>query len=393
MTLYYAYFSDQGIQFTNNTNQNMPTIMSINLDEFDQINRSQNWGDVLYAVTGGIKQNIDNISIICALIMTNYYKNTRYTIPSKNCSPISLYIVYASKDQTELIRHFLDKTIPHYLDQTDYQLKDITKRKNILDLIMNNFYTPAYIPVRPSKSRETEKQINTIKKIIGRKEITVKDDDGLNHTFINHLPAICFVDDTNQLNWLQANFKTKTFTFQPTPSQSFDEYDLQNCAPLSGFLSIYGLKLLYDSNFKNDSNIKWQEQSENITENFINDCLKSEDDHIIYADKLYEIYTNYFKLFCGESPLTKICFTKELRKLLSAKSIPYQYKKPRQSRADNRYAFVGINIDIEKAKEAANRTGDMRKDARIAAFNDYLNDMQKSVNEILQSLCDCLYKK
>lgn len=391
-TDFYAYFDKDGVKFEKNKDQDFPIMRLIDLDRFSQVDCSQSWIDILYVITGGIKQNIDNLSILFTLIMTNYYKNIRYTLPSNNCSPLLLYIVYASKEQADYIRHLLDEIIPHKLGQTDYQLKDLTKRKNILDLMMNNFYTPAYIPVKPSKSTESDVQIKTIKRIIQRKEIKVKDDYGLDHIFINHLPVICFVDDPKQLTWIKTNFETKVFNFLPASSLSPAGYKLQDSRKLACFLSIYGLKLLYDSNHRNKSNIKWQNQTENITESFFKDCLKSDEGYVCYAEDLYKVYYYYYNLFYGGSPLTQIRFTKELRRLLANKSILYQYKKPRSSRSDNRYAFVGIKIDREKAKNAADRAAEMRNSADKSSFTNYLIDMQNSVNEILQSLYHELYE-
>ena len=392
-TIFHAYFNNEGISYERNKYEYMSDVPLVNFDNLSEINISQKVIDSLYMITGGIKQNMDNFSRLCALIRTNYYKNIIYTLPSKNCSPLSLFIVYAPQDQATAIRFWLENILLSTFIESDYQIKDITKSQNILNLIMQNFLSPTYIPIKPSISAESDAQIKAIKKLIRRREIKVKDDYGLYHTLINHLPVICFVDNPKQLTWLQTNFKTKVFAFTPSTSLSVANYKLKESEELACFLSIYGLKLLYDSNHRNKTNIEWQNQTKSITENFIEDCLKPDDKSVLYAENLYKIYTNYYKLFYGGAPLTHICFTKELRRLLADKSIPYQYKKPRSSRSDNRYAFVGIKIDREKAKNAADRATEMRNNADKSSFANYLIDMQNSVNEILQSLHHELYEQ
>lgn len=392
-TIFHAYFNNDSVSYERNKNEYMSDTLLVNMDKLSEINISQKVIDTLYMITGGIKQNMDNFSRLCALIRTNYYKNIIYTLPSKNCSPLSLFVVYAPQDQATVIRFWLENILLSTFIESDYQLKDITKAKNILDLIMQNFLNPTYIPVKPSKSEESETQIKVIKKFIHRQEIKVKDNYGLNHTLINHLPVICFVDDSKLLNLIKANFKTKVFNFLPASSLATASYKLQESEELACILSIYGLKLLYDSNHRNKTRIEWPNQTESITENFVEDCLKSDDGSVLYAEDLYKIYANYFKLFYGGSPLTQICFTKELRRLLANKQISYQYKKPRRSRSDNRYAFVGIKIDEEKAVNTVNRATEMRNNADKSSFTKYLIDMQNSVNEILQSLRHELYEQ
>ena len=389
---FYAYFINDGIKLYSKTDKHVSVKSLFNLDEFTQINCIQYWAYILYEITGGTKQAMDNFSILCSLIMTNYYKNIRYTLPSKNCSPLSLYLVYAPQDQIMLIRYWLENILLPAYNESNYQLKDITKTKNIIELIRKNILLSEYIPVIPSKSKDTEAQVNTINKIIHRKKIEVKDTYGLKHTLINHLPVICFVHDPIQLEKLQSNFKkTRVFTFKPSPSLS--KYKRENSKQLSCLLSIYGLKMLYDSNFKNNSGIKWQEQTENVIERFINEFIKLEDGCICYADDLYEIYADYYSSVYGGSPYTRICFIKEFRKLLSNRSWSCQYKKPRKSRSDNRYAFIGISIDEEKVKETAAQAKETNPDTNKTAFIKYLNDMQDTVNEILQSLYNGLYEK
>lgn len=392
-TISHAYFKNDGVGYERNENKYINDIPLFNFDNLSEISISQKVIDTLYMITGGMKQDMDNFSRLCALIRTNYYKNIIYTLPSKNCSPLSLFIVYAPQDQAIAIRFWLENILLSTFIESDYQLKDITKSQNILNLIMQNFLNPTYIPVKPSISAESDAQIKAIKKLIRRREINVKDDYGLYHTLINHLPVICFVDNPKQLSWLQTNFKTKVFAFTPSAILSAANYKLRESEELACFLSIYGLKLLYDSNHRNKTNIKWQKQSENITESFIKDCLKPSEGYILYAEDLYKFYTGYYNLFYGDAPLTQICFTKELRRLLADKSIPYQYKKPRHSRSDNRYAFIGIKIDKEKAINTANRVTEMRNNADKSSFTNYLIDMQNSVNEILRSLYHDLYEQ
>ena len=385
---FYAYFNDGKIKYEKNNNEYMTNLTLINLDKYTQISCSQSWFDILYDITGGIKQNLDNFAILFSLITTNYYKNIYYTLPSKNCSPISLYIVYAPQKQAKAIRYWLENILFTGSTESDYQLKDIIKTKNILELIHQNYNFPTYIPVHPSKFNESEAQIKTIKKLIQRKEITVKDNYGLNHTLLNNLPVVCFVDNPDQLRWLQANFQTKLFAFKPVHTPYAPNYELKKRKDLISSLSIYGLKLLYDSNFKYKTNNNSHIEAENIIETFINDCLKFEADHTYYADDLYDFYVNYYKIIYGNNPLTKICFTKEMRKLL-----PCQYKKPRHSRSDNRYAFIGINIDEEKALKLPERTDNLRKDINKQSFTDYILDMQDTVNEVLQALRNNIYKE
>lgn len=238
----------------------------------------------------------------------------------------------------------------------------------------------------PSKLKESEAQIAKIKKLIQRKEIKVKDKYGLSHSLINHLPVICFVDNPKQLSWLQANFKTKTFIFS---SFYYQDRKFDNVKSLSGLFSIHGLKLLYDSNFGYDKNQNQNTDDENITEAFIRDCLKPEKGHACYADFLYNAYTNYYHLFYPGEPLTKICFTKEMRKLLPS----CQYKKPRHSRTDSRYAFIGINIDKEKSERVSAHADKMRWDTEKQSFKSYLNSITDHANKILNTLRDSVCPK
>ena len=386
--LYYAYFSGENIKCEQNVNLYTNPRISINLDNFSEISLQDSAVDLLYEITGGIKKNIDNLSVLCAIVTTNYYKNIRYTLPGKNISPLSLFIVYAPKEQLELIHYWLAVLNLHKNPETGYQLKGIIKTKNILDLIVQNYCNPSYIPVMPSKTKESEIQIAKIKKLIQRKEIKVKDRYGLSYSLINQLPVICFVDNPKQLSWLQANFKTKTFSFSLFPIKP-GEYTIDNFELLSGLLRIHGLKLLHESHFGYDKNQKQNTDVENITEVFIRDCLKPEEGHAFYADNLYKIYTNYYHLFYTGEPLTKICFTKEMRKLLTC----CQYKKPRHSRSDNRYAFIGINIDTEKAVSISAHADKMQKDTTKQSFNIYLNNIKDNANKILHTLYDSVYPK
>lgn len=384
--LYYAYFSSENIKWEPNTNLYTNHMKSIDLDSFPELSLQNDDIDFLYAITGGIKKNIDNLSVLCAIIMTNYYKNIRYTLPSKNCSPLSLYIVYAPREYLEYIHYYLEMLVLSKSLKIDYQLRDISRTKNIFDLIEQNYCNPTYIPVKPSKSKESEAQIAKIKKLIQRKEIKVKDKYGLSHSLLNHLPVICFVDNPKQLSFLQANFKTKTFNFSFFQCQD-RQYNI-NVKSLSGLLGIHGLKLLYDSNFGYVKNENQNTDVENITEAFIRDCLKPEEGHACYTDYLYKVYTNYYHLFYAGEPLTKICFTKEIRKLLP----DCQYKKPRHSRSDSRYAFIGINIDMEKAESISAHADKMQKDT-TQSFKSYLNSIKDNANEILHTLCDSICPK
>lgn len=384
---YYAYFSGESIKCETNVNPYTTLMISINLDSFPKISLQDSDIDFLYAITGGIKKNIDNLSVLCAIIMTNYYKNIRYTLPSKNCSPLSLFIVYAPGKYLEFIHYYLEMLVLSKSREIEYQLKDIIRTKNIFDLIVQNYCNPTYIPVMPSKSKETEAQIAKIKKLIQRKEIKIKDKYGLSYSLINHLPVICFVDNPKHLSWLQANFKTKTFTFSSFSYQ--DRHYAINTQSLSGLLSIHGLKLLYDSNFGYDKNQNQITSVENITEAFIRDRLKPEEGHSCYADFLYDAYTDYYHLFYPGEPLTKICFTKEMRKLLPS----CQYKKPRHSRSDSRYAFIGINIDKEKPERVSAHTYKMRWDTEKQSFKSYLNSITDHANKILNTLCDSVCPK
>ena len=384
--LYYAYFSSENIKCEPNVNPHTNLMISIDLDSFQEFSLQNSDIDFLYTITGGIKKNIDNLSVLCAIIMTNYYKNIRYTLPSKNCSPLSLFIVYAPGECLECIHYYLEMLVLSKSLKINYQLKDIIRTKNIFDLIVQNYCNPTYIPVMPSKSKELENQIAKIKKLIQRKEIKIKDKYGLSHSLINHLPVICFVDNPKQLSLLQANYKTKTFNF--SFFQYLDRrYDI-NVKLLSGLLSIHGLKLLYDSNFGYGKNQNQNTDVENITEAFIRDCLKPEEGHACYTDYLYKVYTNYYHLFYAGEPLTKICFTKEMRKLLPN----CQYKKPRHSRSDSRYAFIGINIDIEKA-ESISLHADKTQEGTAQSFKSYLNSIKDNANEILLTLFDSVRPK
>lgn len=389
--IFHAYFTDEGIKYEKCSNEYMNThvISTVDPVHFTEESFIQSWIDILYAITGGIKENIDNLSMLCALIMTNYYKNINYALPSKNCSPLSLYIIYAPEEQAATLRYWLKSLVPYDYEESDYQLKDITKTNNIFNLIRQNYRFPTYIPVEPSKSKESELQIETIKKLIKRKEINIKDNHGINHTLINHLPIICFVNNQQQLSYLQANFKTKTFSFEPYTVPINAEYNLERAQLLIDFLSIYGLKMLFDTNFKRNVRPNEPIVAESITQRFINDCLKPEPNHTFYADDLYDVYSYYYHLFYTDSPLSKICFNKELRKMLPYE---YEYKKPRHSRSDNRYAFIGINIDENNAKKAAEYAYNIRKDISKKSVSDYLINVQNSVNEILQTLHNNLSK-
>lgn len=388
--IFHAYFIDDEIKYEKCQNEYMcaPIISTVDPEHFTAISPMQSWIDILYAITGGIKKNMDNFSMICALIMTNYYKNINYTLPSKNCSPLSLYIIYAPEKQAALLRYYLQCLIPSAYEESDYQLKDITKTKNLLNLVKQNYIYPSYIPVKPSESKESESQIETIKKIMQRKEIHIKDSYGINHTIINHLPIICFVNNPKQLSYLQANFKTKIFSFMPHDASINAEYSTKDCQLLINFLSIYGLKMLFDINHQQNRPNE-PIATESVTQCFIKDCLKPEPNHACYADYLYEVYSNYYQLFYIGSPLSKICFTKELRKTLPYE---YEYKKPRHSRSDNRYAFIGINIDINKAQKAAEHAANIRKNISEKSVSDYLINVRNSVNEILQTLHNNLPK-
>ena len=78
-----------------------------------------------------------------------------------------------------------------------------------------------------------------------------------------------------------------------------------------------------------------------------------------------------------------------MRKLLTC----CQYKKPRHSRSDNRYAFIGINIDTEKAVSISAHADKMQKDTTKQSFNIYLNNIKDNANKILHTLYDSVYPK
>ncbi len=386
---YHAYYADSKIKYERTRNSYAPLTFCISLKECKNLQLSDVAIHLLYNISGGYKKGLDMFAILCAIISTNYYKNSVYVLPSKNCSPLQLYTVFSSKSQLDFLIAIICALYFSEGDTEAYELKKLMTNETLGKLLHLNL-TGAYpaIPVIPSSSKESEVQIAKAKKIIQRKPLSFKCFRGQTYTLLNHLPIVCFTDVQGELNYLNTIYRTKVFHFKHIiPNmEGLTRIPIKDAKMLIFFLSIYGLHLLYSQNWHiSTTNTQIEKNSCNFLQQFLNDCISFETGAITYANQLYDAYSSYCKFAQLGTPLTPIVFTKEIRKICLC-----EYKKPRHSRTDNCYAFIGMKKDEEKVLRFVKRLDNERPKAFPADFCNVLTEPLEIVHSTIQSLLDML---
>lgn len=380
-SLYHAYFKESELTYESAPNKYMTVPFLVDIKSCENIQLSDSAIRVLYNISGGSKKDLDMFAVLCAILSSNYYSNTTYTMPSRNISPLCLYTIFADSENLKYLMWLISVLYFPIVTFPFSKAKEITKTLHIMNLVNCNL-SPSYsaIPTTPSLT-ESNIQIATIKKIIQRKPISRKLPDGQNITLLNHLPMLCFTHSQKELNYLNTTYKTKVFHFKNVIPDYFNQIEEANM--LMAFLCIYGLHLLYTQNWHTSTlaRKKAQDTSQTIVQRFLRDYTSSDENAYIYAKDLYDYYIEYCNLSNSGTPLTRILFVREVRKTCLC-----EYKKPRHSRSDNRYAFIGLKKDIEKSNEFEKKMNKEHTNITLENFSTELSEPLQIVNDYIQSL-------
>lgn len=129
---YHAYYWESLLKYEAVKNPYAPLNFCIDLKSSKNLQLSDTAISLLYNLSGGLKKDLDALAILCAILSTNYYTNSTYTLPSKNCSPLQLYTIFSSQSGLASISAFIC-SLYFGGDQTNiYKLKELTKKKPLL---------------------------------------------------------------------------------------------------------------------------------------------------------------------------------------------------------------------------------------------------------------------
>lgn len=379
--LYHAYFKESGLTYEKAPNKYMTVHFYIDLKKHKNIQLSNSAIQALYSISGGAKKDLDTFAILCAILSSNYYSNTTYTMPSKNVSPLCLYTIFAPSKELEYLIYLISALYFHSQNSSVPKIKELPKTSCIIDLVNMNLSSSHNAILATPSLIESTTQINLVQKIIQRKPLSRKLSDGQNITLLNHLPMLCFTDSQKELNYLNATYKTKVFHFKNIKPPYIDS--IEKVSMFMTFLCIYGLHLLYTQNWHTSSSSSetLQNTSQSIVQRFLHDCTSPDAEAYTYADDLYEHYVAYCEFSNSGTPLTRISFTKEVRKTCLC-----EYKKPRHSRSDNRYAFIGLKKDAKKSMEFVKKMDEEHINITLENFSAKLSKPLQIVNSYIQSL-------
>ncbi|SHO48916.1 hypothetical protein [Anaerocolumna xylanovorans] len=258
---------------------------------------------------------------------------------------------------------------------------------NIPSLLEQHLETFLYYNELDISSVPKTYDLGNIRKMILGKNIFKTDVIMKKINYINTMPFVYYSTNQKMEHWFQTHLPCQILEFKGLDKHiDIIQHLIQSMSrnewiKLKTFFSLQGLKLL---SLPKKTNV--QQKSEPIsytlddaldiflTEYCISDTLNEHKGFFTYGEDLYNSYVTFIEKNYKFDPVKKGSFIKAIK----AKEI-YEYKKPRASRSDNKYAFIGIQVNQIKLQSP---TELMPVDDNLLKLKEFVEEFEYILNDI-----------
>lgn len=330
-------------------------------------------GTLFYLTNGDIRV-LNSIAILIAdiLLENNISKKIHVIIASPiNLSKIENFIQTIIGNQTMIIEN----------------LSSMTSKKMLYKIISGNAnYSKAIIITKPAKIPVSSK-CKLLRRIITGKEIAFQDDVVGKIYFNNKLPIISLVSQHESILRYTNNFPTNIINLCHIENMDELLFDDEDLNWLRVPFALYGINLLESRNTFAPIKVDKSLLQDTISKEFLDLFCSIKNNSEVFATDLYNAYTDYFQAQYNDLPLTRIQFIKSIKKLLeSVKGSNFiRYYRPHHSRANNSYAFQGLDLDTSKLNAFLISKINKQLSSDFKEFYEYLLQLNKLIpDEFLQ---------
>ncbi|ROR28519.1 hypothetical protein EDD66_104101 [Mobilisporobacter senegalensis] len=309
---------------------------------------------------------------------------TACVCPSKLIEP-KLYVIQGDELSCNMIKNFTDDILSSDGNQKGERIGKwsyFNTPYNIPSWIDQDMREFVYYAEVDSMGTPEMKNIKLLKKLIMGKKVTKEDTLVKKIVYRNTLPLIYFSTRQENFNWIHHNLPYKIIDMNHFNKnineieKKIHELSKMDLYSLKIFFIFYGLKLLsiQDQNNKQTADSKvstTQTGSDDAIDIFLSDfCTidKSDKTLFTYFSDLYNAYHTFYEKKYFSKSISERKFIKELK----GKEI-FEYKKPRTSRTDSKWAFIGIKVNAPKLNEEYYEIKTENNELKIDIFEEKFN--------------------
>lgn len=343
--------------------------------------------DFLFHLTKGNYSTLVNIMILCANIASPEVLTPKLFLieyPCMDGRDFSAETIFMNIIDLVFNISMKDESIFY----KDFQsINEMVQKKKFDTLCEGFFQNIRAISVSKGSERLSDIQIKTFKQYIRGSKVAALDAKFGTKYFKNTCPIICFSNRQTEISYLERNFPCLKIRLEgigdmenaliPNPVRDKEDYEwLRWYFPLCG-LFMLAEKKFYKVPLPKETKIYQRVPEDDAINDFISTFCEYATDDFIYADLLYDVYTEYCQNTYRGIPLKRTQFVSELRNISTI-----GYKRPHISRNEpNKYAFTGIKLK-SNWKEHMHKDSSLILDEK-EVFRTKLEEITEGVSEIM----------